>query len=588
MEPIDAEMRDLLQPWNPEDEQMIDDKLNDIVMSLHHVAADESEQDDDQPLTYVPETSFPFASAEEFDPTLVWKAKQDELESFKRLNVYRPVLRDSMVETGAMISTKWVITNKGTTAEPKIKARFVGREFNDKSMLGELFAGTPGLSVFRYLLSRLATWTRSGLRRSALVMDVKTAFLNAPCRRDVYIELPDAGPLSGNGKYVGKLNKALYGTRDAPMLWQDTLRAALVGLGFVETLVMPGVFRHPVHELELSAHVDDLFIVGLTKDLRWFQKEFAKLFTTTATWFGMEQDQEQEVKYLNRAIKMTESGVTICPDTKHAEEVIKGLGLKEGRAAGSPNAGEDREAAAWDVSEEQLEPQRAREHRGLVARLVYMAQDRMDLGVSSCTLARTMSKPREIDNTALKRVGRYLLSHFYYEQRFDLQEEPEGLDVMTDSDWATCRTTRRSVSGGLIKLGAHVVQFWARTQPRVALSSGEAELYAAVRGLAELQGMLNLVRELRGEPAWGTLTLSVDASACRAILLRRGSGSIKHLSLQVLWVQEVIKELNVQVMKIHRESNHAHVMASSSVTKVLDQVMGELHVTRRPRLVNTS
>ena len=395
-------------------------------------------------------------------------------------------------------------------------------------------------------------------------------------------------PVSGDGKYVGKLNKALYGTRDAPMLWQDTLRAALVGLGFVETLVMPGVFRHPVHELELSAHVDDLFIVGLTEDLRWFQAEFAKLFTTTSTWFGMEQDQEREVKYLNRVVRISESGVTICPDTKHAEEIIKGLGLREGRAAGSPNAGEDREAAAWDASEELLEPQLAREHRGLVARLVYMAQDRMDLGVSACTLARTMSKPREIDHIALKRAGRYLLSHYSYEQRFDLQEEPEGLDVMTDSDWATCRTTRRSVSGGLIKLGVHVVQFWSRTQPRIALSSGEAELYAAVRGLAELQGMLNLVRELRGESTWGSLTLSVDASACRAILLRRGSGSIKHLSLQVLWVQEVIKELDIQVLKIHRDDNHAHVMASSSVTKVLDRALEELRVTRRPRLVNFS
>ena len=53
----------------------------------------------------------------------------EEVDQFRKLKVYRPVLREVMEQTeGAiMLSTKWVITNKGTWDKPKIKARYVGR-----------------------------------------------------------------------------------------------------------------------------------------------------------------------------------------------------------------------------------------------------------------------------------------------------------------------------------------------------------------------------------------------------------------------------------------------------------------------------
>ena len=48
-----------------------------------------------------------------------------------------------------IISTKWVITNKGTEEHPIAKARLVAREFNTRDKRGELFAGTPILMAMR-------------------------------------------------------------------------------------------------------------------------------------------------------------------------------------------------------------------------------------------------------------------------------------------------------------------------------------------------------------------------------------------------------------------------------------------------------
>ena len=46
--------------------------------------------------------------------------------------------------------------------------------------------------------------------------------------------------------------------------------------------------------------------------------------------------------------------------------------------------------------------------RAAVARVVYLAQDRLDLGVAAVELAKTMAVKREGDKERLKRVARYL------------------------------------------------------------------------------------------------------------------------------------------------------------------------------------
>ena len=46
-------------------------------------------------------------------------------------------------------------------------------------------------------------------------MDIKKAFLYGKISKNVYIELPAEDPMSEGGHFVGKLDKAMYGTRDA-------------------------------------------------------------------------------------------------------------------------------------------------------------------------------------------------------------------------------------------------------------------------------------------------------------------------------------------------------------------------------------
>ena len=77
-----------------------------------------------------------------------------------------------------------------------------------------------------------------------------------------------------------------------------------------------------------------------------------------------------------------------------------------------------------------------------------------------------------------------------------MQAEVDTLDVFTDSDWVGSRRSRKSTSGVAILRGGHCLKTWSKTQAIDAKSSGEAELYAVVRGATEALGMATLANDL--------------------------------------------------------------------------------------------
>ena len=81
------------------------------------------------------------------------------------------------------------------------------------------------------------------------------------------IELPAEDPESISGIVVGKPEKALFGTRDAPQAWLDELSKTLVGIGFTMSARFPGLYFHERLEVALVTHVDDLLCSGSEENL---------------------------------------------------------------------------------------------------------------------------------------------------------------------------------------------------------------------------------------------------------------------------------------------------------------------------------
>ena len=132
-----------------------------------------------------------------------------------------------------------------------------------------------------------------------------------------------------------------------------------------------------------------------------------------------------------------------------------------------------------------------------------------------------MSAPRAPDMQLLKRLGRYLKGAPRAVQLFRWQDAPEELVAFVDSDWARDRVSRKSTSGGMVFRGSHLIESWSSNQQIIALSSVEAELYAMIKGAAQVLGLVSMRQDF-GESMKGHV--KTDSSAALAISQRVGLG----------------------------------------------------------------
>ena len=84
-------------------------------------------------------------------------------------------------------------------------------------------------------------------------------------------------------------------------------------------------------------------------------------------------------------------------------------------------------------------------------------------------------------------------------------------------------------------VGGHYIKSWSSTQKTIALSSGEAELTAAVKSSSETIGLTQLGGDwglnLEGE-------IFVDSTAALGVVARKGAGKLRHVRVGMLWIQE--------------------------------------------------
>ena len=154
-----------------------------------------------------------------------------------------------------------------------------------------------------------------------------------------------------------------------------------------------------------------------------------------------------------------------------------------------------------------------------------------------------MSNPTVGAWKAVKRIGRYLKGRPRAIWRYGWQGEEEELDVYTDANWAGCKKTRKSTSGGVIMLGNHMLKAWSRTQQGITLSSAEAEVVALVKAGAEALGMLAMMRDFGAERK---ASLWCDATSALSLADRKGCGKLlRHIDVGLLWIQD--KELKEEL-----------------------------------------
>ena len=507
----------------------------------------------------------------------VVKARREEIDFMMKINLFDIVDMDECWRnTGKEpITVRWVDVNKGSKNVPEIRSRLVARDFKPRGERDreDLFAAMPPLEAKRLLFCRAANHravVRNGRaeKMKLLFIDVKKAHLNGRVGEHeyVYIELPSE--IEGE-KRCGRLRRWLYGMRGAASAWEKDFSAKLQEIGFRKGRAAPTVFWNERSCTSCVVHGDDFTFLGFRDELKKIE-EYLRLHyeIKVRAMVGEAAVDDKEVSILNRTIRWTSQGLEYEADEKHAKIIKEELDLKEG------SKGVDCAALRYEKDEDAspLDKVNASMFRALAARANYLAQDRYDIQFAAKEACREMASPTRRAWRRLKRIGRYLVEFptAVWRYRHEVGDEDAVLDVFCDSDWAGCLRSRKSTSSGLVLLNGGLIKSWGSTQATVALSSGEAEYYSAVKAAAEALAIQAVARELGWEVK---IRMHVDSSAAKAIASRIGLGKIRHLEVKYLWLQEVVKDRRLEIKKVHGQSNPADIGTKPLGSKVVRELL---------------
>ena len=108
--------------------------------------------------------------------------------------------------------------------------------------------------------------------------------------------------------------------------------------------------------------------------------------------------------------------------------------------------------------------------------------------------------------------------------------------------------------------GQHVLKTWPATQAMVALSSVEVQLYALVKGGAQMRGMQAIARD-RGMSLEGKI--HTDASAALGIVPRQGLGKLRHIATHYMGIQDKVRNAELHVAKVPGTNNPADILTKN-------------------------
>jgi len=154
----------------------------------------------------------------------------------------------------------------------------------------------------------------------------------------------------------------------------------------------------------------------------------------------------------------------------------------------------------------------------------------------------------------MRRGARYLLGVPGMEIQFVEQYPPGSISVYVDSDWAGCKISRKSTSGGV----KHCIKTWATTQKTRATSSAEAEFYGIVEGASRGLGLKSLAADL-GSPVEIVIYSDVSAGRSFGLQKRIGQGSSYRDEILMGSGQDLIKDGRLKLAKVKGKENPADI-----------------------------
>lgn len=133
-------------------------------------------------------------------------------------------------------------------------------------------------------------------------------------------------------------------------------------------------------------------------------------------------------------------------------------------------------------------------YRRLVGRLIYLTIARPEIAYSVHVYSLFLAHPRQPHLAAAMKLVRFL-KQAPGQGLFFPASNTFQLSAFCDADWATCPTTRRSITSFCIFLGSSLISWKSKKQATVSKSSAESEYRSMASTCCEIQWLSSLLKD---------------------------------------------------------------------------------------------
>jgi len=460
------------------------------------------------------------------------EAERAHLESHKQMKSWIEIPAAPVKRTGHQIlDCMWVYTYKLDKHHRlnKCKARLVARGDQQRNITAQdTYAATLAGRSFRMLMAIAAKFNLE-LKQ----YDVTNAFVHAAIDREVYMRMPRGYQKPGT---LLKVQKALYGLRISPLLWQKEFTATLTQIGFKQVpqepccMIKDGVI--------IFFYVDDIIIAYHSKQqqeamkaIELLQDKYRCTGGDDLQWFlGVEviRDRTQKTIQLSQAAYADKiSQLASRQDIRH-DTPMSSIELKP------------RDGLA--------EPAEINRYQRKIGSLLFAAvTTRPDIAFATSRLARFLVNPSAEHHDAADRVLLYLNKTKALALELGRGED---LEVASDASFADNTLDRKSSQGYAIKLFGGLIAWRASKQDTVTTSTTEAELLALSQVAKEAIFTSRLLKELQVTLSHPIITIKCDNTQTIRLVnedVARLQTKLRHVDIHHHWPRQ---EVTRQIIKV--------------------------------------
>lgn len=335
------------------------------------------------------------------------------------------------------------------------------RDTNDR----EARAVTLATRTFHFLMAMTASFDLE-----AGQVDFSNAYLNANLDEEVVTRLPEGYRKPG---WSLLLLRALYGLKRSGLLWQNTLRAKLLSMGYTQVADEPCLFQGEFSIVFF--YVDDLVLLAKGQFMKHLKSQKQHLLNT---YEGKDLGNPHWFLNIQVIRARTEKKITLL-QSSYIDKMVQRYHVPPERRVSTPLS---QAGGGPAPSQEKAKPKFIHFHQSIANSLIYIAiLTQPEVAFAVNVLASQMSNPNDEHLAEAKRILLYLEGTRAHGLTFGDTHNSKNIHAAADAAFTDDKATMKSTEGYVFKLFGRGIDWRSKRQTTIMKSTTEAELLSLSR-----------------------------------------------------------------------------------------------------------